>query len=206
MSGIHMGLLASKPPGPAYVASNTATAVGATTVVVNKPAGLVSGMLLVAAMVTGVAAGARTWTGDAGWTEQIDQAALPNMRVATLIAGGAEPASYTFTISGAATTLIALVMAFERSTFDAIGALGTSTASANCIAPSVNCSLPGLILGIFGDDAAPGAFSAPAGMTLLTNGPSIYTFSQFSNEGATGTRTSTPPNAGNNAGVLLSLI
>lgn len=207
MSGIHMGLLASRPPGPAFVASAAAAAViGGNVVNITKPAGVVAGMLLISVVYTVAAAGAQTWTGDVGWTEQIDQTALPNLRIATLVAGGAEPASYNFTVSGAPTTIPpSMILAFERATFDSIGAIGTSAGVANCIAPSINYTLPGLLLAIFCKDS-PGTFSTPAGMTALASTSAMAVFSQFSNIGATGTRTSTPTGTDDNAGVLLGMI
>lgn len=202
MSGIHMGLLASKPPGPAFVSFASTPQTNTTTLVINKPAGVVSGMLLVALMATASVSG-RTWTGDAGWNERIDQGAQLDLRIATLVAGGAEPASYTFTVSGAATLITGMILAFERATYDTIGAIGTATGGANCVAPSINCSLPGLLLAIYGIDPSP---SAPAGMTSLASYPSFSVFSQFSNIGATGTRTTTPFSTGDLAGILVSLI
>lgn len=203
MSGIHMGLLASRPPGPAFVASDVNTTVATTTVSVNKPAGVVAGHLLIAVMATPASAGPRTWTGDAGWNERVDQGVVPNLRIATLVAGASEPASYTFTVSGTGLNLGAFILAFERASFDVIGAIGTSTAPTNCIAPSINSSLPGLMLGIFMGSTAP--WTTPAGMTLLVAPAGIYVFSQFTNIGASGTRTSTPSGANDTAGVLLGM-
>lgn len=204
MSGIHMGLLASKPPGPGFLSSDTAVN-GGTTVTVNKPTGVVAGTLLIAVMITATTAGPRTWTGDAGWGEQVDQGALPNFRIATLIAGAGEPATYTFTVSGAATILQVLILAFERATFDSIGILSPVVGATNCVAPSINFTLPGLVLGIFGNDNT-GTFTTPAGMSLLVNSSRIYVFAQYSNIGATGTRTSVATCVDDNVSVLLGML
>lgn len=209
MSGIHMGLLATRSAGPAFLASSFAR--GTTnSLVIAKPAGLVSGNLLIAVMCTD-GGGSRTWTGDTSWTEVYDENSVPNLRVAYLVAGSAEPANYTFTLSGAAIDSAGFVMAFERATYDSIGAVATSLGVNDIVAPSINFSLPGVVLGIYVKASASGTFTTPAGMSALladsdVNSPSMAIFSQFSNIGATGTRTSTPIAGNTNAGILLGMV
>jgi hypothetical protein len=191
---------------PAFVNyASTQNAGTDTTVVVAKPTNTAAGDLMVS--VCGVANGTSTWTGDAGWTEVIDQNSPPDLRVAYLRAGASEGSSYTFTSSDSTHTKSGAIFTYRNAGYDTIGAIATG--SPTCVAPSITVAQDGsILLALFTSIGAGGTFTAPTGMTLLasdTDGtsPSWAVYYQEVLAGATGTRTSTVSSL--TAGVLISL-
>ena len=209
MSGIHAGVLSGTAQGPILLSTSSGSAVGTTALVINIPVGVLSGHLLVAVMCSSVNSN-QTWGGDTGWTERLDQNAPANIRVATLIAGSAEPSSYTFTIS-AGGNLQGFILAFANASYDNVGVCGTSTLSNPVNAGSTTFSVSGLLLGFFAQTVASGTFSAPTGMNLViadTNltSPSATVFIENGVSGATGIRTSTSSASGNSSACLIGLV
>lgn len=180
-----------------------------TTLTITKPAGTVSGDLLLAAMS---ADGNATWTGDTGFTEIFDQSAVggsPGLRIAYKVAGGAEGASYAFTPS-LSRKLSGIILRIPNGAFDAVGAIGTSGSKLNCVAGAASLSSAGRLLAFFFSDASGDTYSTPAGMTLVasdTDGdaPSWAVFEQVVPSGSTGTRTATPSANGGHAGILVGI-
>jgi hypothetical protein len=212
MSGI-MGLLAAcLGPKPQFVSFEEAENGGGTTLTINKPAGVVSGMLLVACMISNDNVPC-SWSGDAGWTERGDQGAVPNLRIATKVAGGAEGASYTFTASVAG-TLSGGIFAFQQAAYDGLGSYGTIiTGDGSVVAPSFVMSNVGLLLAIYGTDGEDDPFGTPSGMTVLAHiegglGGSLSVFAQEVNSGGSGARTATIDTgfSDQSVGILLGIV
>ena len=86
------------------VATNTDGGTSSLTAVVNKPTGTVSGDLIVAAIGIADDVGTLTITPPSGWTSQTDLAyaagGAQHLAVFTKTAGGSEPSTYSFTLSG----------------------------------------------------------------------------------------------------------
>lgn len=210
MVGIQSMLMACLDPKPIFIASEVANVVTSATLIINKPAGVVSGMLLVAFMSSNDGAAA-SWSGDAGWTERADQGSEPYFRCATLVAGGAEPASYTFTYSIVANKLSGFILAFTNAAYNNIGAFGTSTSGDPVVAPSTTLSKTGALLAAYTVNNNNSTFTSPTGMVLIAEylaaSPSISIFMQEVPIGATGTRTSDPSvGSGKSAGILVGMI
>lgn len=205
MSGILSALVGAKaaPQFVAYAASTTSGS--ATSLVIPKPTGVAQGDLLVAVM----SGGAVTWTGDTSWSERIDQGADPSLRVATLEAGGSEPASYTFTASSSA-VVVGQILAFRFATYDTIGSIATITGDGDLVMSQITMIGGFLVAGVVSNGQPSRTHTTPAGMTLteqkFNDSSSISCFYQVLAGGATGSRTSTMAGGGGgNAGVLASI-
>ncbi len=101
MTIVHEGFSSAAPGG------------GATTLVINAPAGVQAGDVLVAAIVGSVASGSLSVTAD-GWvvqSEQFDNLAV--LTILTRVAGGSEPTSYTFNYSVSASTRRGAIQRFS---------------------------------------------------------------------------------------------
>lgn len=159
-----------------------------------------SGDLLIALMSC---RGPTTWTGDTGWTEAFDNAAIaPSLRIAWKVATGSEPSSYTFTVASAAFRPVAQILAFRGMVWDTIGEFA-GNAGASMTASSIT-SAGGILISLFASISTivPGGntFTTPVGMKAIpraTNEPptgemmSLQSFYQKVPAGATGTRAST---------------
>lgn len=193
MSSNIMAMLSGAGLGK-FVGVATATPAGATSHVCNKPAGTVAGDILVAIMGGSNTGAAITWTGGTGFTEPADQGASPNLRVAYLVAGASEPATYTFT-SSAATNSSVHILRFSNGLFDAAGSI-VATAADGALAATGITSAGGCVIASFLSRLGASTHSTPSGMTLVaqTNAGGnqmLSTFAQQVPAGATGTRTCT---------------
>lgn len=151
---------------------------------------------------------AQTWTGDTGWTEDVDQGTGVCLRVAHIAASGGTT-SWTFTNTAAAASKSAVVLTVRGASFDAIGTIA-STSSGAAIAPgsvTVASANSMLLMLCVSKDAA--TFTTPSGMVLVaqdtTNVPSWAVFRETVAAGATGAARSTTGGATDNAAVLVSL-
>lgn len=175
---------------------------GLATVSVTKPVGTVAGDTLVA--ITSDLYGS-TWTGDSGFTERYDSGANAGLRIATLVAGGSEPSSYTFTSSTDLFTqcIVAQVICFRGLQYDVVGTNYALATDGAAVMPGVTAA-GGLLLAIvatrYAVDASTNvAHSTPGGMSVIKRtagndtgdlGPVLTTFQQVISAGATGNKTS----------------
>lgn len=183
---------------------------GTASLVVSKPTGAISGDILIGGMC---AALSRTWTGDTGWTEILDQGTAPSLRAAYLVAGGSEPSSYTFTASSSVAASGAIAC-FRGYTYD------TASSSASTLSGDGDLSISGitvtggiLIAIVVTDNASPVSHSTPSGFQLAGFqggsggfGPAVSVFWKQVAAGATGSVTSTiGTTAGSSSGILIAL-
>lgn len=196
-----------------FWSSASAEVTFATGLTINKPSGVVSGDTLVAI----VAGGGVTWTGDTGWTEAIDQGALPGIRVAYKTAGGSEGASYTFTGSSSSTKF-GIILCYRGVSWDVIGASVTTLTGDGALAISGVTSGAGtddgvLLAAVASFDTVTATHSVPSGMRLIAshresvNNRLLSIFAQTISGGATGTRSSTigGGTSSDNGGILIGL-
>jgi hypothetical protein len=197
------------PTGPVLVGSSTSSSTTAT-MVVNKPAGVVAGNLLVAAVAS---SDSNSWSIPSGWTKLAELVGVPlydhSVTVFTKVAGGAEPSSYTFD-AGSSLKQSGVIAAWGGMAYDSAGAFDVEHRGDPIIAPSITLSHDGLLLAIYSTDLNGETFTTPAGMLPLaeihsSTTPSIAIFSEQAAAGATGTRTSTPSAGGASSGVLIGL-
>lgn len=190
-----------------FVAS-AQTQVNSNTLTINKPTGTQSGDLLIALCS---AKNARTWTGDTGWTEVIDQGtASPAIRVAYLVAGGSEPASYSFTVSPSE-DLSGVIVAFRYAAYDTIGTISTTQSSGVQTAPQITLSASGsALLAFFANHSSNRTWSNPTSGLVSTatdsdaNAPSWALYRELNlSSGSTGTRAATCSTTSGNFGCIL---
>lgn len=187
-----------------FVAAATAANSGAATLTINKPSGTLEGDLMISFVSNG---NSRTWTGDTGWTEVVDDAVNGGIRIAYKVAGASEGASYTFTAVEGNATSQGIIVTYRGATYSLIGTV--SAAASPTVAPTITTTAVGTILGYFNTVSASRTFTVPSGMGsvqyLATNG-SGELFSQKVPVGATGTRTSQVSGPASGRGVLVSMI
>lgn len=187
---------------------------GSGTLVINRPSGYQAGDIFVAIMACDAISG-RTWTGDTGWSERIDQNADPhNMRVATLVAGTSEPSSYTFTESSGLASTVGQILCFRGYSYDTIGAsVATLTDSGNVAMTGITAAGGILIAAVVSQnifDQNP-TINAPSGMVQAERTNSFISMASFYKlvgAGATGTVNSavTVDDPGNqSSGILIGL-
>lgn len=203
MSGALAMMLASADSGFVQVGVSAVAASSSASLVIDKPSGVQAGDLLVAIISGGAAI---TWTGDTGWTEELDASRL---RVAVKLATGSEGSTFTFTASGS-TFSAGVIIAYRSAAFDVVGSVGTATSGSDVVAPGVTLSSLGILLAAFGIDAPGRTMTTPTGMlpVVVYPGaakPSLAIFSQQLGAGATGTRTSSPGGGGSTSGVLIGI-
>lgn len=99
----------------------TADGVGSTTIVINKPSGVVQNDLMVAIVTADDTGSNKTFTGPTGWTEAGD---FGGLAVYYKTAGASETSTYTFTCSSGQ-VLSGIIMAFRNAAWDLIGASAT---------------------------------------------------------------------------------
>lgn len=186
-------------------ASTQNTSTGST-LVINKPTGTVDGDLMVAFMCCD---GNRTWTGDTGWTEILDQGSTPNLRIVYKIASS-EGSTYTFTTSASATSA-GSILTYRSANYDTIG---TITTGANpLIVTSVSASTTNcMLLGVATRTSSNLTITAPGSMTTRvtdndgTSPSYCIAEEQLTSSGASGTRTfSGLSGSANTAGILLTI-
>lgn len=171
------------------------TGKAASSLSVNKPSATYDTALLVAAMIASDNAG--TWTGDTGWSEKVDQGAIPNLRVATKVAS-AEGASYAFAFSVGSSHPVGVVALIRKGAYDLIGSVGTRSGTGTLTTTGITMSGPGLLLAFVAVTNDDGTVTSDNGMLLKsqfeTGGtayPGLYCFRQYVAAGATGNRTFT---------------
>ncbi|HVD62815.1 MAG TPA: Ig-like domain-containing protein, partial [Lapillicoccus sp.] len=207
---------AAPPSGIAFRSASSANNVTATTLVIPAPAGVTSGDALLAVVSV---RGAPAITPPAGWTLVRLDANASTMRQAVFvrIAGGSEPASYTFTLSNAQSAaggIVAYTGVDATTPVDVHG--GQLNASSTSItAPSITTTGANrMIVGFFGTPVLT-SVTPPGGMTERFDQtvPSTNTYKVTSEAasqsvagaGATGTRVATAVNAAANIGQLVAL-
>ena len=194
---------------PEFVAySDTQNTVEGPTLTITKPAGVISGDLLVAVMSIG-GTGVGTWTGDAGWSETADLRAMPSLRLAYKVAGGSEPSSYTFTCTEPGDFTAGAVLAYRYASYDTTGAFTTDTEPLKLptITPSLSQSV---ILAFVSQNVASASFSTPYGMStkvLNSDGvkPSYVVYDQVVQKGSIGSRNVSGASSSGIAGILMSI-
>lgn len=182
--------------GAGYLGSTSAEAYSTTTLTINKPAGVVSGDILVAFMSN--SGTARTWTGDTGWTEAIDQGASPSLRTAYKVLDGSEGSSFTFTASGS-TNSVGCILAYRGLAWDTIGASVSTRSGDGALAITGITAAGGILIAAVAsaEFVVVPTISTPTGMTLLAtkthsvSNNMISVFDQSVSPGSTGTRSST---------------
>jgi Bacterial Ig-like domain len=205
------------PPGTgiAFRAASSANNATATSLVIPAPGGLVSGDVLLAVVS---ARGAPTITAPAGWTLVRLDINATTMRQAVFVrtAGGAEPGSYTFTLSSAQSAaggIVAYSGVDGSSPIDAHGGQ-INAASTSITAPSITTGGPDrMLVGFFGT-AALTTITPPAGLTErfdqtvpATNQYKVTseTGDALVAAGATGPRTALAANSAANVGQVVAL-
>jgi hypothetical protein len=195
--------------GPVLVGTSTGSS-SAATMVVNKPAGVVAGNLLVAAVAS---SDSNSWSIPSGWTKAAELVGVPlydhSVTIFTKVAGGAEPASYTFD-AGASLKQSGIITAWSGLSYDSVGSSDVEHRGDDIIAPSITLGHDGLLLAVYSTDINGETFTTPTGMLPLIDfhagtTPSLTIFSQQLAAGATGSRTSTPSGGGASSGILLGL-
>ena len=191
--------------------SSSSAAASGKSVAVPKPAGVLSGDVMVA--IVGVRSNA-TITAPAGWTLAQLTSNGTTIRQATYwkVATGSEPASYTFTFNASRASSGAIAAYSGVNTTNPVDVFSGGTATSTSIsAPSVTTGFnKDMIIGGFAI-ANSSAISPPAGMTErteLASGSSIkveVAEAVLASAGATGVRTATAASSGANVGQLLAL-
>ncbi|WP_018353281.1 PQQ-dependent sugar dehydrogenase [Longispora albida] len=171
-AGVHIAsVLALRPasgtPGISFVASaSSGSAAGRIAMAIQRPAGTASGDVMVASVV--VNSDDSAITAPAGWTE-VRQAAIPGQLrhlVYVRVAGGAEPASYTWNsalarrVAGGISTYRGVSTA---SPVDASGVLADATADTSIDAPSITTTVAGTRLIHLAGVNAEGGVTPPGG-------------------------------------------
>jgi hypothetical protein len=172
-------------------------AANASSIVIDVPAGVRIGDMLLAAVSV---RNAPTINTPAGWTLLRNDASSGNVRTALYyrVATGGEAASYTWTFSESRRAT-ALIVAYRGvSAIGASGANVNNSGSASIVAPSVTPGVAGATLVAFFSVRASGAISSPSSMDERADassggtGVSIAVADEYlSGSGATGTRTAT---------------
>ena len=172
---------------------------------INKPAGVVAGDLLIATIELYFSVDATPEL--AGWT-LLRSTVNGDGRLTTLykIAGGSEPASYTFTFTGAGQGHPGgHIAAFYDAVLDSSAEASAAMGSTSIAAPSLTLSRAGILYAAFGTQTGSGQgpiHSTPTGMTTLGQVPvtpqyySVKANYEARSAGATGTRTSTITTSG----------
>ena len=208
---------AAPPPGAiTFRSASSAANATATTLVLPTPAGVVTGDVLLASVA---ARGGPAITPPAGWTLVRLDANGSTLRQAVYVhmAGGAEPATYTFTLASAqsATGGISAYTGVDTTTpIDAHGGQVAPT-STSISAPSITTSGPDRMLVGFFATAVLTSVTPPAGQTERFD-QAVPSTNQFkitaaaadraqAATGASGPRTATSANTGVNVGALVAL-
>jgi len=201
--------------GIAFRAAATGLANSAATLTLPRPAGTQNADLLLATIdVLGTAAPSIP----AGWTLLRSDSAGSTLdqRIYLHVAGGAEPASYTWTFAGtqnASGVVVAYVGADVTAPVDATSG-ASSTSAATATAPSLTTTVANaLLVGTFGA-AASATVAPPAGMLeqaeIVGGGGGKRTVTELADQpaplvGATGSRSATLSKAAANVGQLVAL-
>ncbi len=207
---------------PTVRASSTATAnYASAALAVNKPAGTAAGDVLVAT-IAHQGGSIRTLTAPAGWTAVPNADATDGSNVRTRafsrVAGAAEPASYTFTLTGGSGMalsggILAITGADTTNPINAAAAQATATNVTNLVAPSVTTTVAKTLLVYAGGVNSPLTYTAPSGMSerwdVTTSGAynaaTMTATGGFAGPGATGTRTGILSQSARGAALLIAI-
>lgn len=151
-----------------YVAlAATLNSSGASTIVVDKPAGTVEGDLMVAFCLSD---NAGSWTGDTGWTEVLDFTGGAALRIAYKVATASEPTNYTFTYSGSR-VLRSAILTYRDAQFDTIGTVSTTISGTTHTAPEITVADSGsALIAVWAANDSGISWSAfTSGMTFRTS-------------------------------------
>jgi hypothetical protein len=142
----------------------------------------------------------RTLTYPAGFTSRFSSVTSANsLYIGTKVADN-EPASYTFTWSGANNNVVSMLVFRNADTSNfRIGSITRATPDAedyNITASSISPVSPGILLAIFAEEYADTltGVTAPSGMTSTTsyvstnNSPRFWVYRQTQSAGSTGSR------------------
>lgn len=147
---------------PVFVSSSTVTGSSASTIF-DKPAGVQPGDFMVV-----IAAGDNfTAPTTTGWTLQYYIASNPYFAVFSKVAGGSEPANYTFNTGGGASNTGVVCLAYRGggAVFDQVGVRSASVTANPTTAPSMTTSSQGILVAAFVAQANTVALVTPVGMT-----------------------------------------
>lgn len=180
--------------------ATSVTATSGTTLMVNKPSGVVAGSLLLAAVHV-QASSIPTITPPSGWTSLgTVSSGAQRAEVFRKVAGGSEPTSYTFTSS---LTIVAGTAVLEGYTFTGTGVVGASAFGSQAvgtvvIAPTVTVALPNSLLycAFFTGTLGTGVTGMTPRAAVENGNRDVAVFDQAVGAGATGTRTYTGSNSG----------
>jgi hypothetical protein len=192
----------------AFVSGSANSGTG-TSVIVNAPAGIVAGNLLVAVVYCGVSTTSPGFS-SAGWGTQMSN---PNANTAggwgvlTKLATTSEPSTYTINGPG---KLSAAILQFSGAAAALDGSIATNFVASNqtaCTAPSATPSVTGdIVLAVFGSFTG-SSFTTPSGMSAgpsATSSSSIYSFyNTLATTSPTGTISSTQGTATTYGGLSL---
>ena len=179
----------------AALTATSVTATSGTTLMVNKPSGVVAGSLLLAAVYV-QASSIPTITPPSGWTS-LGTVSTGSQRaeVFYLVAGASEPTNYTFTSS---LTIVAGTAVLEGYTFTGTGVVGASAFGSLAvgtvvIAPTVTVALPNSLLycAFFTGTLGTGVTGMTPRAEVENGSRDVAVFDQAVGAGATGTRTYT---------------
>lgn len=191
-------------------ASSVATGDVVTSVNVNKPAGTVSGDLLIAFVHSDAGDSAATYTAPAGWTQNgTTSTATPGIsKVFTKTAGGSEPSSYAFGSGVNSSIVIIIVCVTGQATsspvnINATWATSNTAGQASQVAPSISPTVVNCLLlcSWSSNNNTTASYTPPGGMTEMQDAWSNWQFASAAYQaltatGATGTRTATGTSGG----------
>ncbi len=199
---------------PIYVNTGTRNnATGSGSLVVNKPANVLVGDIIVVFASGG--ANNRTWTApSAAWTEVLDAGTSMSPAVFWKVATSNDetPGSYTFPSNSGGSAYNGFAIAYRGGAFDVLGtpAVTGSSNATSVSAPSITVSEnSSILLAVYFTDTSNSVVSsAPTGMSLRASDgtrPTSLIYSQDVEAGSTGTRTITYTNGTTLSGVLASI-
>ncbi len=203
-----LGAGRSKPPE--FISASVGSATSSSTLTVDKPAGVESGMLM-------LAFGFSSFTGLLGtlpgWTLVYDGTGSGNIGLAiySKIAGESEPSNYSWADGSQARTCHILAYQGGRGLIDVVGAKTEATSSTLTTAGSITPTRPGVLVSAFcGKSTGRSVSSPPAGMSQRTFDNSNLCCATYdlspSPKGATGDKTLTWSGGGiQNAGISLQI-
>lgn len=188
-----------------YSQSTAVQNTSSTTITINVPAGTANGDLMVMYATSGAAT--NNWTTPSGWTLAV--AATNLSRAVFYRTASSEPASYTVTQSGSATSSAA-ILTYQNATIDVIGAFGTGASPS--VAPAITTTVTNTVILDYVSSTINGSitYSTPTGYVPLISdsdatAPSYAIFSTArAVAGSTGTVSSTP-SSGNPLSVLIAI-
>jgi len=186
--------------------SSTQNSAAGTSIVINKPSGVIKDDLLLAFIVTATSASATLLT---GWTLIKSTGNNPGVLLAYKYATDSEPSTYTWS-QGSSQTLSGSIVAYRNAVFDVAASLFTSSANPLVSTAITVTSNNSILIGFAARTAASISITESGSMTnIVTDNdattPSYAIFEQAVNSGTTGTRSFTVGSATNVCSILFSL-